>query len=58
MDSNFSGFIAVILWIIGTVGWYMNIVHLINDPFINGMSIAKGIGFFVLPLGAILGFIN
>lgn len=39
-------------------GWISNIVKLIDsnfDPLI-GMVVARGIGIFVAPLGAVLGF--
>lgn len=49
------GFIA--LWILGIVGWVMNIVVLYGASFdpLTGPVILRIVGVFVAPLGAILG---
>lgn len=46
------------LVIAGVVGWVMNIITLIGssaDP-ITGMFVARIIGVFIPPLGAVLGY--
>ena len=48
------------LWILGIGGWIANLVKLVimvlhNDP-ITTMFVARGVGLFFAPLGAILGF--
>lgn len=50
----------VFLWLVAIGGWIANIVKLIgmisvNDP-ITTMFIARCVGVFVAPFGAILGF--
>ncbi len=49
-------FFAVILALAG--GWIANIVKLCGSSFdhFDGMLIARGIGIFVAPLGAVLGY--
>lgn len=52
-------FIILGIWAVGIIGWVMNIVKLfgmINDP-ITGMAILRGVGIFLAPLGAVLGFL-
>ena len=55
------GLIAIwgIVFLAAAYGYIMNVVKLfevVNDP-LTGMEIARGIGVFALPLGAILGFL-
>jgi hypothetical protein len=40
------------------VGWIMNIVKIVDSGFdvITGMFVARCIGVFVAPLGAVLGY--
>lgn len=41
----------------GFYGWIMNIVSLINDTSMAmGMVVARAVGIFVAPLGAVLGY--
>lgn len=42
-------------------GWIMNLVKLVNGgdlQFDAGMTLARVVGIFVVPLGSILGFFN
>ncbi|MCP1651662.1 hypothetical protein [Pseudomonas nitroreducens] len=56
--------VAVFAWlallIAGAVGWGMNIYKIVNTGFVfaqwGGMEIARCIGVFVPPLGALLGY--
>ena len=50
--------IAIVL-IVGLFGWTWNIVKIVQSGFdvITGMFIARCIGVFVAPLGAVLGFL-
>jgi nucleoside permease NupC len=54
--------IIVCAWLVAFVGWIMNIVALISTLMIpgalviTGMMVARTIGIFFAPLGAILGF--
>ena len=50
--------VYVVLAIGGSIGWVMNIIALIHTNFtpLTGMVVARVIGVFVAPLGAILGF--
>ena len=45
--------------LIGGAGWIWNIVKIVQSGFdvITGMLIARCIGVFVAPLGAVLGFL-
>ncbi len=49
------GFYAV-LFLVGLVGWVMNIVDIIAVDAWNGFAIVRCIGVFVAPLGAVLGY--
>ena len=57
MIKNTIGLVCLTLIPVAVYGWIMNIVHLINNVEAVGLSIARGIGIFVAPLGAVLGFI-
>lgn len=49
----------VAAWLAAAYGWIANIVklfHAINDP-VTGMTILRGAGVFLAPLGAVLGFL-
>lgn len=54
---------ALLIWLVIAVaavgGWIANIVKLIgmNLDVISGMLIARAIGVFVAPLGAVLGYL-
>jgi competence protein ComGC len=64
MGNKQSGFtlielIIVLVFIPGIIGWVWNIiklVHVISDP-LTGMTVLRGVGIIVAPLGAILGFL-
>lgn len=46
------------LWLIGLVGWCMNLYKLVQMCCeANASLVARAIGLVVLPLGAILGFL-
>ena len=64
MKSKQQGFalfelIFVILWLAGAYGWVYNIIKLVDtmNDIVTGLVIVRGIGIFVPPLGAIMGFI-
>jgi hypothetical protein len=50
--------IIVIVGLFGAWGWVWNIVKLVHSTFdpLTGMVVARAIGIFVAPLGAVLGF--
>lgn len=50
---------TITLALVGLGGWITNIVKLIGSDFggITGMIVARAIGIFVAPLGAVLGFL-
>lgn len=63
--KNVRGFTSIemvvaIVAILGAVGWISNIVKLIGTGFAvaswGGMDVARVVGIFLAPLGAILGF--
>jgi hypothetical protein len=51
--------LIVVLVLVGGGGWIANIVKLVDSNFdpITGMVVARAIGIFVAPLGAVLGFL-
>jgi hypothetical protein len=59
-QHGFTSFelIIVILILLGVGGWIANIVKLVHmiDGAVTAMFIARAIGIFFAPLGAILGF--
>lgn len=51
--------VLIVLLVAGPAGWLANVVKLMGssaDP-LTGMVIARAIGVFVPPLGAVLGYI-
>lgn len=38
------------------VGWILNILALVHTHALDGLTIARGIGVFVAPLGSVLGY--
>lgn len=52
---------AICTWffilVVGFCGWVANIVKLVGADVFSGMEIARAIGIFVAPLGAVLGFL-
>ena len=51
--------VSVLLVLGGAVGWIWNIVKIVGTGFdaFNGMLIARCIGVFIAPIGAILGYL-
>lgn len=51
--------LIVLLMLVGGGGWIANIVKLAGSNFdpLTGMVVARAIGIFVAPLGAVLGFL-
>ena len=62
MRNSDLSVVASLFWIGlflgGLFGWVMNIIELIGMTFdpITGMAVARIIGIFVAPLGAVLGY--
>lgn len=50
-------FFIVVFVVVGVAGWVMNIMQIFKYGPVDGMLIAKAIGVFIAPLGAILGWI-
>ena len=50
---------CVVLVLIGAGGWIANVVKIVGTGFadFNGMLIARRIGVFIAPLGAVLGYL-
>lgn len=51
--------LIALLSLVGVGGWIANIVKLVGSNFdlLTGMVVARAIGIFVFPLGAVLGFL-
>ncbi len=47
----------IAIWLAAITGWVMNIVSLVQAEAINGLELVRLVGIFVLPLGAVLGYI-
>ena len=46
-------------WVVGIIGWVMNIVELVNAPALaqwGAMEVLRVVGIFVAPLGGVLGW--
>lgn len=46
------------IWILGLIGWVMNIVKIVGTfgDLLTGMFVARCIGVFIAPIGAVLGW--
>lgn len=42
--------------VIVSFGWLLNIIALIHTHVLDGLTIARGIGVFIVPLGSVLGY--
>lgn len=51
--------LVVFVFVLGAIGWVANIVKIINTGFdvFTGLLIARCIGVFVAPVGAVLGYL-
>ena len=51
-------FVPLLLFLAGAVGYIMNFISIVQSEInpLTGMLIARVIGVFIIPLGAILGF--
>ncbi len=49
--------ILAIVWVIGFIGWIINIVAVVHGDFANisGLLVVRCIGIFIAPIGAFLG---
>lgn len=58
MTVNTTSLIVFGVALLGAVGWVANIIKLIGSSFdpMTGIVIARVIGVFLAPLGAVLGF--
>lgn len=58
MQTAVAGLIFwVLIALAGAIGWISNIVALVHMPVVTtGMGIARIVGIFVAPLGAVLGY--
>lgn len=52
---------AIVLGLLAFIGWILNIIKIIGSGFVlaewGGMEVARIIGVFVAPLGAVLGWL-
>lgn len=46
----------ILMVIIVGFGWILNIIALVHAHALDGLTIARGIGVFVAPLGSVLGY--
>lgn len=59
MPAVISFLVIASIAILGVIGWIMNLVKIIaslGDPTITPMFIARIVGAFAAPIGAVLGF--
>lgn len=58
-EARRAGYILVgggFLVVLAVIGWIMNIAAIWNATEITGMVVARAIGVFIVPLGAVLGY--
>lgn len=55
--ASFGAFFIIALFVLGAVGWVMNIVTIAKADYFTGMIVIRAIGVFIAPLGAVLGWI-
>ena len=53
-----TALIILAIFLLAVIGYIMNIVKLVRSTEMTGKTIARGIGVFVFPLGAILGYVS
>jgi ABC-type siderophore export system fused ATPase/permease subunit len=56
--SDWSAIIWLAVFIMGLIGWVMNIVHVFNATAVTGKVVVQVIGILCAPLGAVLGWIQ
>ncbi len=59
MPALISFLFVMSLWVLGIVGWVMNIVTIAGSDFgaITGLLVLRIVGISIAPLGAVLGYI-
>ena len=50
--------IALVIFGVLCITYLINIYRLVKSKEVNGMTLARVVGIFVFPLGAILGFVS
>lgn len=53
---NVTSIFAVAFVLAGVYGWINNIIEIIHAESISGFVIARVVGCFIAPLGAVLGY--
>lgn len=57
---RFCVMLAIVSYIlvaaIVSFGWALNIIALVHTHVLDGLTIARGIGVFIVPLGSVLGY--
>lgn len=58
MTQRITPLAIISLWLVSIVGWCMNICAIVGSVggSLNAMFVARCVGVFVAPLGAILGY--
>lgn len=52
-----SEFLWLGVFLMGAIGWIINIVEIAHAEIMNGMVILRVVGIFFFPLGAVLGWV-
>lgn len=58
MEELIIAVIVLVVVITLFIAYIANIVRLVRAPEINGLTLARVVGIFMFPLGALLGFIK
>jgi hypothetical protein len=58
MEAFIIYMVVLFIFLALFIAYLVNIVRLIRAPEINGLTLARVVGIFVFPLGALLGFIQ
>lgn len=60
MEMRLCVILAILSYILVAVivsfGWLLNIIALIHTHALDGLTIARGIGAFIVPIGSVLGY--
>jgi len=58
-DLDIQGLFFMVLFAAFIGGWIANIIKIVASPFdpVTGLEIARVVGVFMAPLGAVLGFL-
>lgn len=58
INLGWAGVVALMVFVVVILtGWVMNVIELFHATGIDGETILRGIGVFVVPLGGVMGYL-